>query len=364
MTLGPAFTRAERSGELVSAAAQGVEDLDDYVTQYQPLRFLAVLVPVLIAVVILVIDPLTVPILLVTGPLVLLFLALIGSRARAITERRFLELGWMSASFLDLLQGLPTLKMFGRSREQVETIRDVSSPVRQDDDGGLTHGIRDGFRAGDEHHNRDGARRRGDRTPARERGPAVQPGAGGTHAHAGVLLALAAALSALPRRSCRKGGSRPHLRDSRHGPPGTPAASAAPTADGRTSIYASSALPAPTIAAGRSALREFSLEVPAGSTVALVGETGAGKSTVASLLLRFIEPDSGTISAGGTPIQAFDLAEWRSQIAWVPQHPYLFHGSVADNIRLGLPGATDADVAAAAEAAAADRFIARLPERL
>ena len=56
----------------------------------------------------------------------LLFLALIGSRARAITERRFLELGWMSASFLDLLQGLPTLKMFGRSREQVETIRDVS----------------------------------------------------------------------------------------------------------------------------------------------------------------------------------------------------------------------------------------------
>jgi ATP-binding cassette subfamily C protein CydD len=124
--LGPAFTKTERSGELVNAAAQGVEDLDEYVTQYQPLRFLVVLVPAMVALVIFVIDPFTVLILLVTGPLVVLFLALIGSRARAITERRFLELGWMSASFLDLLQGLATLKMFGRSREQIETIREVS----------------------------------------------------------------------------------------------------------------------------------------------------------------------------------------------------------------------------------------------
>ena len=125
-TLGPSFTKAERSGELVNAASRGVEDLDDYMTLYQPLRFLAVLVPILVAFVVFVIDPFTVLILLITGPLVVIFLALIGSRARAITERRFLELGWTSAAFLDLLQGLATLKMFGRSTEQVETLRDVS----------------------------------------------------------------------------------------------------------------------------------------------------------------------------------------------------------------------------------------------
>jgi ATP-binding cassette subfamily C protein CydD len=126
-TLGPAFTRAERSGELVSAAVAGVEVLDEYVTLFQPLRALAMIVPVFVAVVILVLDPPTVLILIFTGPVLVLFLALIGSRAKEITERRFLELSWMSAFFLDILQGLATLKMFGRSREQLETIREVSA---------------------------------------------------------------------------------------------------------------------------------------------------------------------------------------------------------------------------------------------
>jgi ATP-binding cassette subfamily C protein CydD len=112
----------------------------------------------------------------------------------------------------------------------------------------------------------------------------------------------------------------------------------------------------------RSVLRDFSLEIPAGSTVALVGETGGGKTTVANLLLRFIEPDSGTISAGGVPISALDAAEWRSHIAWVPQRPHLFHGSVADNIRLARPTATDGEIASAAEAAGAAQFMSRLPQ--
>ena len=125
-TLGPAFTRGERSGELVNSAVEGVEVLDEYITLFQPLRVLAMIVPVLVALVIFVLDPPTVLILIFTGPVLVLFLALIGSRAKEMTEQRFVELSWMSAFFLDILQGLATLKMFGRSREQIETIREIS----------------------------------------------------------------------------------------------------------------------------------------------------------------------------------------------------------------------------------------------
>ena len=124
--LGPAYTHSERSGELVNATVEGVEVLDEYITTYQPARMLAVLVPVFVLLVIFLLDPPTTLILLFTGPILAAVLALIGSRAKEITEQRFLELSWMSAFFLDMLQGLATLKMFGRSREQIENIREIS----------------------------------------------------------------------------------------------------------------------------------------------------------------------------------------------------------------------------------------------
>ena len=108
--LGPAFTQSERSGELASTTIEGVEILDEYITVYQPARLLAVIVPVFVLLVIFALDPLTTPILLFTGPILVLLLALIGSRAKDITEQRFKELSWMSAFFLDILRGLATLK--------------------------------------------------------------------------------------------------------------------------------------------------------------------------------------------------------------------------------------------------------------
>ena len=125
-SLGPAYTRGERTGELVHAVVEGVEALDEYITAFQPARWLAALVPVLVLAVILILDPWTVPILLFTGPILLILLALIGGRAKELTARRFSEMSWMSAHFFDMLQGLPTLKMFGRSKEQAATIEMVS----------------------------------------------------------------------------------------------------------------------------------------------------------------------------------------------------------------------------------------------
>jgi ABC-type multidrug transport system fused ATPase/permease subunit len=94
---------------------------------------------------------------------------------------------------------------------------------------------------------------------------------------------------------------------------------------------------------------------------ALVGPTGAGKTTVANLLLRFVEPDAGRVVVGGLPLAQIDAARWRTLVAHVPQHPYLFHGSVAENLRLARPAASDDEVIAAATAANAHGFVSRLP---
>ena len=108
----------------------------------------------------------------------------------------------------------------------------------------------------------------------------------------------------------------------------------------------------------------LSLTIPAGARVAIVGPTGAGKSTIVGLLLRFLEPDDGTIRVGSTDLAAFDAADWRSTVAWVPQSPHLFHGTVADNLRLARPDASDADLHAAVTLAALGDVIDDLPAGL
>jgi len=359
--LGPAFTRAERSGELVNAAVEGVEVLDEYLTLFQPLRALAMIVPVFVALIIFLLDPPTVLILIFTGPVLVLFLALIGSRAKEITERRYLELSWMSAFFLDVLQGLATLKMFGRSREQIETIREISVHY-----GNTTlEVLRTAFQT------------------------ALVLEWGGTVATAFVAVEISLRLMSggisferalavlvitpeffLPLRQL---AIRYH------------AGTAGKAAADRIFAILDQPLPSPRSSTSRSsvparldlrfdqvsfaydggqrpALQDFSLHILHGQTVALVGATGAGKTTVANLVLRFIEPQAGSITVDGTPLSEIDPAAWRSHLAWVPQQPHLFYGTIAANIRLANPNATQEAVVAAATAAHAHEFIEKLPQ--
>src|SRR5262249_37714777 len=104
-----------------------------------------------------------------------------------------------------------------------------------------------------------------------------------------------------------------------------------------------------------------SFAIESGATLALVGATGAGKTTLAHLVLRFLEPDAGAIRADGRAIAAIDVEAWRREVAWVPQRPRLFPGTIADNIRLARPDAMSAEVLAAVRRARVDEFVSDLP---
>ncbi len=359
--LGPAYTQSESSGELVNATVEGVEVLDDYITTYQPARLLAMLVPAFVLVVIFLLDPPTTLILLFTGPILVLLLAFIGGRVKEITEKRFLELSWMSAFFLDMLQGLATLKMFGRSREQIDNIRDISRHY-----GSTTMEVlRVAFQTG------------------------LVLEWGGTVATALVAVQISLRLMAgylpfnralavliitpeffLPLRQLalkyHAGTAGKAAADRIFAILDTPIKQArAQTSRSVVPVRSDIHFERVSFAYAdgqRPALQDFSLHIPHGQTIALVGATGAGKSTAAQLLLRFIEPDRGSITLDGVPLNEIDLSAWRAHVAWVPQQPHLFHGTVGDNIRLARADASDADVIAAAQAAHAHDFITQLPQ--
>jgi ATP-binding cassette, subfamily C, bacterial CydD len=375
-TLGPAHIHRERSGELVHTLVEGVEALDEYISEYQPARLLTGLIPVLILAFILLLDPLTALVLLFAGPMLVLLLAVIGARTRDLSRQRFRDMGWMSSHFLDMVQGLATLKLFGRSHEQVEIIEDVSQQFAKSTMRVLRTAFQTSlvlewasvgataFVALEVSLRLMHGTIPFDRAltvllltpefflPLRQLALKYHAGATGKAAAERIfaLLDTAPVSSKAARPPATAESTAPSM-------PGRNGA----TRSGRFDVYLKD-VHFCYDDRSQPALQGITLAIPHSKITALVGPTGAGKTTLAKLLLRFIEPSSGTIRIGDLPLSNFDPATSRSLVSWVPQHPYFFHGTITDNIQLARPDAGMDEIISAARAAHAHEFIEALPE--
>ena len=355
--LGPRWLSGERSGELATLATRGIDALDDYFSRYLPQLVLAVIVPAAVGLRILLGDWLSAVTIAATLPLIPVFAILVGITTQRKMDRQWRSLSVLSAHFLDVVAGLPTLKIFGRARAQASRIREVTDRHRR----ATMSTLRIAFLS---------ALVLELLSTLSVALVAVSIGLrlvdGGLGLETALLVLILAPEAYLPLRQV---GAQYHASVE-----GLTAASRIfevletplPATGGRADIpplsRATLRLDGVTVGYDRGpALSGFSLTVHPGETVALVGPSGAGKSTVLSVLLGFVQPDAGRVLVDWDDLGEFSPNAWRAQIAWVPQHPHLFAGTVADNIRLGRPTASFESVRAAAAAANALSFIEALP---
>jgi len=361
---GPTAAGRERTGELVTTLTDGIEALDAYIARYLPQLAMAALIPLTVAAVVLTRDLLSGIVLLLTAPLIPIFMVLIGRLADLRSRRQWLAMSRLSASFLDTIQGLTTLKMLGRSRAQVTAIRQVSEAFRSasmevlriaflsalvlelvatlsvavvavEIGLRLLHGGLDFEQAffvlllAPEFY-----------LPLRRLGADFHAGLAGTTAAQRLFTLLDAPAPTRPAIATPMPATPTiELRDVSYAYPGNRRRGSIP----------------------RPALSSVDLLIEPGEKIAVVGPSGAGKSTLARIVLRFVEPDSGLLMVDGVPAEAIDPDDWRRAIAWVPQNPHLFADTVAANIRLARPESDQKEVATAARHALAKDFIAELP---
>ncbi|MFD7131073.1 thiol reductant ABC exporter subunit CydD [Streptomyces sp. NPDC059894] len=353
--LGPGWLSGQRTGSLVALATRGVDALDGYFSRYLPQLGLAVVVPVAVLARIVTEDWVSAAIIVGTLPLIPLFMALIGWATQSRMDRQWRLLSRLSGHFLDIVAGLPTLKVFGRAKAQAESIRRITGEYRQATMRTLRIAFLSSF----------ALELLSTLSVALV---AVTIGMRLVHGemelYIGLVILVLAPEAYLPLRQV---GAQYHA-----------AAEGLAAAEEifavlETPVPASGTGPVPggevafkgvTVRyPGRSAdaVTEVTFTVRPGETVALVGPSGVGKSTLLNALLGFVRPAEGRIRVGGVDLTDLDLEQWRSRIAWVPQRPHLYAGTIAENVRLARPDADDAAVRRALSDAGALEFVDALP---
>ncbi|MFK4084838.1 thiol reductant ABC exporter subunit CydD [Kribbella sp. NPDC020789] len=347
--LGPRWLTRERSGELANLATRGIDALDDYFSRYLPQLVLVAVVPLLVAGRMLATDWLSAAIVVVTLPLIPIFMILVGLTTKAMTARHWATLQQLAHHFLDVLSGLRPLKVYGRSRAQVATIRRLADQQRRTTLATLRLAflsslvleliatlsvalvaVSVGLRLVD----------------------------GRLDLRTALLVLILAPEAYLPLRLL---GAHYHASAE-----GLAAADelftvieqeASPSGDLQPTAGTALRLTDVTVYGDDRAeplIDNLSLTVAPGQVTGIVGPSGCGKSTLLGLLLGTIHPDHGTVVAGGIDLAEADPAAWRSGVAWMGQDPTLFTGTVADNIRLGMDDAAELAVRRAARAARVD----------
>jgi thiol reductant ABC exporter CydD subunit len=348
------------TGEVAVLATRGIDALDGYFSAYLPQLFLAVIVPATIVVAVLVEDWVSAAIIAVTVPLIPLFMALVGATTGERTETQLQALERLAGHFLDVVAGLPTLKIFGRARAQAESIARITDAYRKRTlatlrltflsslvlelvatvavalvavaigirllDGGM--GLRAGLFAlvlAPEAY-----------LPLRRLGASYHASAEG--------MAAAARVFDVSDASVRQ--------DAASAPAPDPASEAIVVEDVEVT-HPGRELPA---------LSGVSLRVEPGEMLAVTGPSGCGKSTLLALLLGLRAPARGSVQIGGVEIASLDPGAWHERLAWVPQRPHIFHASVADNVRVGRSDASDGEMLAALEDAGLADVVRALPD--
>lgn len=358
--LGPVALAAEHSGELANTLSDGIEALEAYYARFLPAISLMALVPLSILAFVFPVDLTSALVLLLTAPLIPLFMILIGKGAERLNQRQWKKLARMSAHFLDVIQGLTNLKLFNASRREAAVIARISDDYRRSTMSVLRVAFLSAF--------------------ALEFFSTVSIAIvavligfrlfwGELDFFSGLFVLLLAPEFYLPLRNM---GTHYHARMEAVGAAeriveiletAVPEVPLQPltldTARGLTIRFQEVAY---SYEPGRPALQAVDFTLHPGERLALVGPSGSGKSTLINLLLGFIRPDQGQILLNDLEINRLHPDGWRELIAWVPQNPRLFHGTLLDNIRLAKPGASLDEVRRAAQLAHADDFIMALPD--
>jgi thiol reductant ABC exporter CydD subunit len=358
----PLATDGAESAEVATTAVQGVDGLEAYFARYLPQLALAGLIPIVVLGWTAAIDLTSALIMLITLPIIPMFMILIGRATEARTLARWDALSRLSTHFLDVVRGLPTLRAFNRSGTQAARIEATSEEYRRTTmevlrvsflSGAVldltatiatalvavTLGVRligGGVRFGPaltillltpELY-----------APLRALAAQFHASADGLAAADRIFDLIDATSASVPR-----GGSD------------APPAWESVRLEGVRVQHADR---------GDPVLEGLDLEIRRGEIVALTGESGTGKSTVAALLLGLRSPDAGSVVVGSSDLASLDLAAWRRRVSWVPQRPTMFRGSVRDNIAIADPTASPEATRRAARVAAADRFAEDLPRGL
>ncbi|WP_165984270.1 thiol reductant ABC exporter subunit CydD, partial [Streptomyces sp. YIM 98790] len=356
--LGPAWVGTQRTGELANLATRGIDALDGYFSRYLPQLGLAAVVPVAVLAQILTEDWLSAATIAATLPLIPLFMVLIGWATQAHMDRQWRQLSRLSGHFLDVVAGLTTLKVFGRAKAQADKIRSITGEYRRSTLRTLRIAFLSSF--------------------ALELLATISVALvavsigmrlvhGGIDLHTGLVVLILAPEAYLP---LRQAGAQYHaaaeglsaadevfaVLETDPGPSGT-----GPAPDARHAPLVLEGVSVRHPGREADSLPPVSLTVSPGEILALTGPSGAGKTTLLSVLLGLTRPTTGRVLAGGRDLRGIDPESWHRQIAWVPQHPHLFAGTVADNVRLARPAADDAAVARALRDAAAAGLA---PERM
>ncbi|MFB7177480.1 thiol reductant ABC exporter subunit CydD [Streptomyces sp. NPDC056257] len=357
--LGPGGLTSRKTGSLVSLATRGVDALDDYFSRYLPQLGLAVVVPVAVLARIVTEDWVSAAIIVVTLPLIPVFMVLIGMATQSRMDRQWRLLSRLSGHFLDVVAGLPTLKVFGRAKAQAESIRKITDDYRRATMRTLRIAFLSSF----------ALELLATLSVALV---AVTIGMRLVHGeldlYTGLVILILAPEAYLPLRQV---GAQYHAAAEGLAAaeeifeileaPGTGPAGTAGLPGGAPLRIEIDGVAVRYEGRGEDSPGPVSLTVAPGECVALTGPSGAGKSTLLQVLLGFVTPTAGRVRIAGVDLAELSPAHWREQVAWVPQRPHLFAGTIAENVRLARAGASDSEVDEALKGAGAWEFVTALP---